>query len=92
MHPTTRELFSKRLLEVGNIHTTNRLGLNTGGAGNCWSRFALRSRSIMAVLAVAGLNDACSSDTLGTSSEHRSNMGSKGKLLNIKKIKSRCQD
>lgn len=35
---------------------------------------------MIAVFAFVGLSDALSSDTLGTSSEHSSNIGSRGSL------------
>ena len=60
--------------------TEKRLGAKGDGLGRICSKFALRSRSVTAVLAFEPLNEACSSCTLGRSSEHIRRMGSRGKL------------
>lgn len=58
----------------------NRLGDSAGGLGSTWSRLALLSMSVIALVAVAALSDDCKFCTFGSNSDITSMTASNGSL------------
>ena len=67
----------------------NRRGANGGGFGNTCARFALRSMSMIALLAVVAFNDACRFCTFGSSSVMTSITVSSGSLVVVSNAKQK---